>query len=224
MTAHNVYRPKHVSAIQFGGTDFTETDLTSTTVALDTAFATNNPATATAGSANTQAIQLDLVGTQTGLSSTASTASPNYSDAFAREITFSGNERSVNTQDLLGANTDGTQNQEVDIAPNSLLEVEMTIVYRNPVPMSIFNDNTKCCLMVFDNEETSKTGVTNIVFKTITVLTVGGLSLTPEGKMEQKVRFMCKGGTTGTSIICNTGTETWYRVRGGDYAEETRTN
>ena len=221
MTAHTIFRPTTVDSIKFGGTDFSSGDYTSTTVALDTAFATNNPGTPESGSATTAGIvRLDLVGAQANTSGTASAA---YSESFAKEITFSGNERSTSADNLLGADSDGTQNQEVTISPTTLVSCEMTIVYRNPVPSSIFNDDTKCCLMVMDNSESDTSGVLNIGCRTITVLHVGGLTLTPEGMMEQKVKFSFKGGTTGDSIVVSTGSETWYKVKGGSYVEEIRT-
>lgn len=220
MTAAAVFRPKHVSSIKFGSTDFSTINFSSTTVALDTSFSTNNSGTASSGTAVPGTVLLNLVGAQTHTGGTATAA---YSEAFAKDITYSGNERSVTEENLLGSDTGGAQNQETNVDPTSLLEVTMTIVYRNPVPTSIFNDRTKCCLMEMDNEETASSGLANFAFKEITVLTVGALTMNSEGMMEQTVKFSCKGGTTGISIIVETVTETWYKVTGGDYAEEIRT-
>lgn len=223
MTAHTIFRPKQVTSIKFGSKDFTDADYSSQAVAIDTAFATNNsgiPTSGTAVSNDPGIVMVDLVGTR---AVTGGTARPAYSEAFAKDISFSGNERGVEEENLLGADTSSTQNQETVINPASLLEVTLTIVYRNPTPTSIFTDETKCCLMELDNEESSSSGVLNLAFKSITVLQVGALSLTADGgMMEQTVKFSCKGGTVGDPISVDSGTEIWYRIKGGNYLEEVR--
>lgn len=203
---YSVFRPDDVDSIKFGGTAWTSADFSSTGTALDTSFTENN------GTA-----LLDLSGDRDG-------ESPVKSEAFAKDITFSGNERSISAEDLLGADTNGTQNQEVSISPASLQTVELTIVYRNNTPLSIFNENTKCCLMELDNSESSGTGVLNIACNNITVLHVGSLALKPDGMMEQKVKFSHKGGTTGSAVSVTqiSPSETWSRITGGDYSEEVR--
>ena len=199
-----VFRPKQVTGIKFGSTDFTTDSFTSTTTALDTDFTTKN-ATAL----------LDLTGARA-----TNTSTPVIAEAFAKDITFSGNERSVTEENLLGSDTGGAQNQETVVEPASLVEVEMTIVYRNNIPLSIYNDTTVCCLMTVDNNETATAGVLNLAFRTITILKVGDISLSPEGIMEQKVKFSCKGGTTAAGISVDDGSDVWYKIYGGDYAEE----
>ena len=212
-TANNytVVRPQNVDAIQFGDTAWTTADYSSTTAALHTSFAVNNASPL-----------LDVVGINASYAAGGSL--PVYSAPFGKDITYSGNERSTTSDNLLGANSDGTQNQETAISPTSLQNVEMTVVYRNNTPFSIFNDTTKSCLMQIDNAESATTGQMNIACNNITMLHVGSLTLNPEGLMEQKIKFSNKGGTTG-SIIELTDTGTWtsgVRVVGGDYAEEVR--
>jgi len=203
-TNYSVYRPKHAQAVKFGSTQWSTAQFASTSQALDTSYAANNATTL-----------FDAVGI-TGTSSPVTIA------PFAKEITFSGNERSTTEENLIGADGNGTQNQEIGINPTSLQVVEMTLVYRNNVPLSIFNDTTKCCLMQFDNDEGSTSGLLNIGCNNITVLHVGSVKLGSSGLMEQKIKFTFKGGTTGTVITVTDGSESWKRINGGDYSEEVR--
>lgn len=210
MTAANysVFRPKHVDAIKFGSTNWSAADFASTTTALDTSFGTNNAT-----------VLLDVVGA-------LDSNNPVKSAAFAKDITYSGNERTTSEENLLGADTNGTQNQEIGIGPTSLQVVELTLVYRNNIPFSIFNDTTKCCLMSLDNSEGTTSGIANFAFNNITVLHVGSVAVKADGLMEQKIKFSHKGGTTGSAITVTQAapSETWHRVNGGDYSEEVRTS
>jgi len=202
------FRAKHVTGVQFGETAWTEADMDSTTSALDTSFASNNASP-----------PLDLVGD-------ADTENPTASYAFAKDFTTSGNERTSDKEDLLGADAQGSQNTERYSGANSLQTVEFTCVYRNPVPLSIFSDSTKCCLISMDNSESTTTGVLNLGFNNIIVTHVGSLSRNADGLMEQKVKFTCRGGLTGDaiSVTQTTPSESWVRYRNGlDYAEEIRT-
>ncbi len=210
ITGFTAYRPTHVDGIKFGGTRWSDTEFQSALLALDTTFDTNNAT-----------VLADLVGARSG---SPATEIPVISEAWAKEISYSGNERSVTEENLLGTDTTGAQNQEANIEPASLLEVTMTLVYRNPTPTSLFSDTTKCCLMQLDNEETSTSGLANWGFNDITVLTAGQLSLTPEGLVEQTVKFSCLGGTNSvTNVVQSSPAENWYKVIGGNYAEEFRT-
>jgi len=202
------FRAKHIECVKFGDTAWSESDMTSTTIALDTSFATNNASPL-----------LDLVGD-------TDTANPTISYAFAKDFSTSGNERSINEDDLLGADSTGSQNKEVSTGANSRVDVEFTCVYRNPMPLSIFNDTTQCCLITMDNSESASTGVVNIAFNNIVMTKVGDLQRNSDGLMEQKVKFTCRGGTSGSAIDVtqSTPSETWVRYRAGlDYAEEVRT-
>lgn len=205
-TNYTAFKAKHADRAVFGDTAWSSTDFSSTTSALDTTFDTNNATPL-----------LDVVGD-------VDSNSPVESAPFAKDITVSGNERSTTEDNLLGADSNGTQYQEVDCSPPSLQTLEMTLVYRNNVPFSIFNDSTKCMLLSMNNNESSTTGVLNMGYNNITVLHVGGLTLNPEGNMEQKIKFSHKGGTTGSviSVTQTSPAETWSRVVGGDYAEEVR--
>lgn len=208
MTATNyrVFRPKDVDGVKFGSTAWTTANIAAATVALHTAYAANNATDL-----------LNIVGDRDA-------NDPVKSEAFAKDITYSGNERTTTEENLLGADTNGTQNQEVSIGPTSLQQVELTLVYRNNVPFSIFNDTTKCCLMTMDNEEGTTSGQVNMAFNNITILHVGSITMSPDGLMEQKMKFSHKGGTTGTAIT-GTDTGTWTtmsRIVGGDYSEEVR--
>ena len=182
--------------------------MSSTTEALDYSFDTNNASPL-----------LDLVGS-------ADSANPTISYAFGKNFTVNGNERSTSEENLLGVDTVGAQNSELNTDPNSKLDVEVTIVYRNTSPLSIFNDTTKACLIQMDNSESASTGVLNLAFNNIIVNHVGSLTMNPEGMMEQKVKFSCRGGTSGSaiSVTNTTPTESWTRIRAGlDYAEEIQT-
>lgn len=205
-TNYTVFRAKHVQSIQFGGTAWSTTDWSSTTTAIDTSFDTKNGT-----------ILLDLVGTR-------DTNSPVKSEAFAKDITLSGNERSTSKDDLLGADSYDSQNQEVGTEAPSLLQVTCTLIYRNNMPFSIFNDSTKCCLMEMDNSEGTTSGIVNFGFNNIVVLKVGDLTRNSDGLMQQTLTFSLKGGTTGGAIAVSqtTPAETWSKIIGGDYAEEVR--
>jgi len=205
-TNYSIFRPKHVSSIQFGDTAWTNAQFISTTTALDTSFATNN-----------STILFDAVGSRDA-------NSPVASEAFAKDISYSGNERSFSEDALLGSDTNGSQNQELGESTVSLQEVSMTLVYRNNVPFSIFNDTTKSCIMELDNEESAASGLANFGFNNIKVTGVGSISMNSDGMMEQTLKFTHKGGTTGSAISVTQGSpsETWSRITGGDYAEEVR--
>ncbi len=200
---YSVFRPKNVDSFKFGDTAWTPADWSSLTVDLATSFATNNADPL-----------MDAVGE-------LDTLSPVKSAAFAKSISFSGNERDVTEDNLLGADVNGTQNQETaDTAP-SLQEVTLTCVYRNNVPASIFNDTTKCAMMQIDNSESSGTGVVTMAFNNIKVTHVGSITMNDDGLMEQTIKFKHKGGTTNVLAIDTTGT-TWSRVNSADYSEEVR--
>lgn len=206
---YTVFRAKHVTGFKFGSTAWTEANLTSTVTALDTSFATNNTT-----------LLINLVGA-------ADAVNPTKSYAFAKDVSITGNERSVSEENLLGADTSGAQNQELKIDPNSKLEFEATVVYRNTVPMTIFNDTTRACLIEMDNSEATGTGKLNIAMNNLIVTHVGSLTRNADGLMEQKVKGTCRGGTTGTTITVTQTTpasETWAKIRAGtDYCEEIRT-
>ena len=205
---YTVFRAKHVDGIKFGGTAWSSTDMSSTGTALDTSFTTNN-ATAL----------LDLVGA-------VDANNPVKSYAFGKDFTISGNERSTSEENLLGADSSGSQNAELNVDPNSKLDVECTVVYRNTTPLSIFNDSTKACLVEMDNSESATTGVLNLGFNNIKVTHVGSQAMNPDGMMEQKIKFTCRGGTSGSAISVSQASpaESWTRIRAGtDYAEEIRT-
>jgi len=208
MVASNftIFKAADVDALQFGDTAWSEADMASTANALDTTFATNNAAPL-----------LDLVGA-------IDSNSPVKSEAWAQEVRITGNERSTDEEDLLGTDTSGAQNKEVIGGSVSKLTCECTLVYRNNVPLSIFNDTTKCALIVMDNNESASTGVLNIACNNITVTMVGDLERSDSGSMKQKIKFDFSGGTTGAVIAVTqtTPSETWSKVRGGDYAEEVR--
>jgi len=208
MTATNytIFRPKHVDGIKFGDTAWSTADFSSAAAALDTVFTANNASPL-----------FDAVGTRDA-------NDPVQSEAFAKNITFSGNERSTTENNLLGSDANGTQNQEIDISATSLQEVTLTLVYRNNVPFSIFNDTTTCCIMEVDNSEGATSGIANFGFNNITMLSVGSLTMNEDGMMEQTLKFSHKGGTTGSVIAVTqaSGSEAWSKVVGGDYAEEVR--
>ena len=203
-----VFRAKHVDSIKFGGTAWTEAQMSGTASALDTYFATQNAT-----------ILLDLVGSP-------DTVNPTKSYAFGKDFSITGNERSTSEENLLGSDSTGSQNAELNVDPNSLLSVECTIVYRNTSPLAIFNDSTKACLIEMDNSESSTTGQLNFGFNNVKVNHVGSQTMNPDGMMEQKVKFSCRGGTSGAAITVNQSSpaETWTKIRAGlDYAEEIRT-
>ena len=93
------------------------------------------------------------------------------------------------------------------------------------MPTAIFNDTTKCCLISMDNSESTTTGEVNFAFNNIIMMKCGDMVRNADGLMEQKVKFTCRGGTSGTVITVtqSTPTEGWKRYRCGlDYAEEVR--
>lgn len=203
------YRAKHVTAVQFGNTIWSEADLASSVKALDTNFATNNPT-----------VLLDLVGTP-------DTNAPTKSYAFAKNFAIDGNELGTSEEYLLGLNTASSQNMEMNINPPSKIEVSFDLIYRNPVPLSLFNSNTKACIVSLNNVESATAGELHFAFNNVNVTHAGSLKLNPDGMMEQKVKFVVRSGIAGSSIAVaqtSPATETWYRIRAGlDYAEEIRT-
>ena len=204
------FRAKHVDSIQFGGTAWSETDLTSTTLALDTTFATNNAS-----------ILADLAA-----GSTVDSLNPTKTACFAKDFTESGNEKSTSEENLLGADSTGSQCQELSADTVSKITVEFTLIYRNTVPSTLFTDSTKSCLIVMDNSESSSTGVLNLAYNNIIVTHAGSLTRNADGFMEQKVKFECRGGTAGSviDVTQTTPSESWSRIRLGlDKAEEIQT-
>jgi len=199
------FKAKHVTAFKFGATAFPESAMTSTTTSILSSF------TEVCGTH-----LLDLVGDP-------DTANPTISYAFAKDFSTSGNELAITEEALLGADTTGTQNMEITSSSNSKIEVECTVVYRNNIPTSIFSSSTKVAMITMDNDESSTTGVLNIVFNNITVTQVGSLTRNSDGFLEQKLKFTCRGGTSGT-LITVTSAGTWSKYRLGlDYAEELQT-
>lgn len=209
---NTVYRAKHVTGSSFGGTAWTTAQWASVTVALDTAFDTNQTGVD---------VIIDLVGSP-------DTVNPTQKNAFAKDFKISGNERKAQEEALLGADTTGSQNTELGYGNNSKVDVTFTCVYRNPKVTAMFNDSTKCCLIEMDNSESSTTGVLNLAFNNITVVHVGSMNRNSDGLLEQQVKFSCRGGFAGAAYtIAQTvpTTENWYRVPVGlDMAEEIRTS
>ncbi len=204
---YTIFLPKHVTGIQFGGTVLTEAQMNHVTESLDASYTTNNAS--------------DLI----NLSSTADAVNPTIKYAFAKDINTSGNERNTSAEGLLGSLDGVTQNTEKIVDFNTLMIVEMTVVYRNPMVTAIFNDSTKVCLMTMNNAESSDTGVLHMLFNNIHVVHVGSLSRGNTGMMEQKVKFSIRGGLAGSAITCVDGTLTYKRYRVGlDYAEEILTD
>lgn len=201
---YTIFKANQVDVFQFGDTAWTEADMASTANALDTTFATNNATPL-----------LDLVGELDG-------NDPVTSAPFAMEVKITGNERSIEEEDLLGNDVSGAQNKEVVGGSVSKLRCEANLMYRNNVPLSIFNDSTKCALITMDNGESASTGKLNIAMNNITIVQVGGIERTPNGSMKQKIVFDFKGGIVGSpiSVTQASPSETWSKVRGGDYAEE----
>lgn len=202
---YSIFKAAHISSFKIGGTAWTSANYASTTVALDTSFTTNN-ATPLA----------NLIGAR-------DSNNPVKSAAFIQDIKHSGNERTIIEEDLLGADSNSTQNKEVSASGASLLELEASLVYRNNIPMSLFNDSSKCILIEMDNSESSATGKINRAYNNVTIKKVGDEEMTPDGLMKQKIMITLKAGTTGSPLSVSTGSETWSRVTGGDYSEEVRT-
>lgn len=204
------FRAKHVSSIKFGDTAWSESDFSSTTNALDTTFATNNatPLADLAGGANVDAVN------------------PTATACWAKDFNETGNERQTSEEDLLGADSTGSQCQELSADTVSKRTFEATLIYRNPVPTSLMNDSTKACLIEMDNSESTSTGQLNIAFNNIIVTHAGSLTRNAQGFMEQKIKFEIRGGLAGSAITVDQTSpdEEWYKIRvGQDYAEEIRT-
>ena len=203
------FRAKHVDSIKFGGTAWTEANMISTTLALDTTFATNN-ATPLANLAAGAAVD---------------SVNPTKTACWAKDFSETGNERATSEENLLGADAQGSQCQELSADTVSKITVEFTLVYRNTVPASLFSDSTKACLITMDNSESTATGVLNLAYNNIIVTHAGSLTRNADGFMEQKVKFECRGGMAGTAIAVTqtSPSETWSRIRMGmDKAEEIR--
>ena len=204
------FRAKHVDSIKFGSTAWTDANMTSTSMALDSTFASNN-ATALADFA--AGANVDSV-------------NPTKTACWAKDFSESGNERSTSEENLLGADAQGSQCQELSADTVSKITVEFTLIYRNTVPASLFSDSTKCCLITMDNSESASTGVLNLAYNNIIVTHAGSLTRNADGFMEQKVKFECRGGMAGSPIAVTqtTPAESWSRIRlGMDKAEEIRT-
>jgi hypothetical protein len=204
------FRAKHVDSIEFGSTAWSETDMDSTTIALDTSYATNNSS--------------NLINLAAG--SSVDAVNPTATACWAKDFSESGNERSTSEENLLGSDSTGSQCQELSADTISKITVEFTLIYRNPVPNVLFNDATKACLITMDNSESASTGVLNIAYNNIVVTHVGSLTRNADGFMEQKVKFECRGGQAGSAITVTQSSpaESWSRYRlGQDKAEEIRT-
>lgn len=204
---YKIVVPSNVKSFKFGSTAWTESDLSSSSNALDTSFASNNTT-----------VLLDLVGD-------ADTENPTKSYPFAKDIKISDVEKKVKKEDLLGDDSTGSQNSEIVSEGTEMIEVELTLVYRNSNPSSIFNSTTKCALMEIDNSESSGTGVKNFAFNNIIVTKAGGLTINNSGSAEQKISFVLRGGEAGSpiSVTQTSPSETWRRIRlGSDYAMEDR--
>jgi hypothetical protein len=205
------FKAKHVDGIIFGRTAWNEGDVTngfnSSAQSLNTSFAALNTAN-----------NVDLSGASDALN-------PTRSYAFAKDFAESGNEISITDEPLLGVDENGSQNTEIgDEAPSSIA-VETTIVYRNPYPTSLFNAQTKACLIKMDNSESSTTGVLYIGYNNIIVTHAGSLQRNSNGNMEQKIKFSCKGGTAATSFTTvSDGGATYSKILlGKSKAEEIQT-
>lgn len=203
------FRAKHVKSIKFGGTAFTDVQMSSTTASLDTSFASNNatPLANLAAGASVDAVN------------------PTKTACWAKDFSETGNERSTSEENLLGADGQGSQCQELSADTISKITVEFTLIYRNPVISGLFSDSTKACLIEMDNSESSTTGVLNLAYNNIIVTHAGSLTRNADGFMEQKVKFECRGGMAGSPITVTVASpaSTYYRQRlGMDKAEEIR--
>lgn len=204
------FRAKHVSSIKFGDTAWSAADFASTTNALDTTFASNNatPLADLAGGASVDSVN------------------PTKTACWAKDFNETGNERQTSEENLLGADSTGSQCQELSADTVSKRTFEATLIYRNPVPTSLMNDTTKACLIEMDNSESSTTGQLNIGFNNIIVTHAGSLTRNAEGFMEQKIKFEIRGGlaAAAATVTQSSPSETWYKIQvGQDYAEEIRT-
>lgn len=201
-------KAKDIRSFKFGDTAWSEADFTSTDTALDESFTTNNATPI-----------IDLIGVR-------DSNNPVESDAFVKEISGGGNERSTNEENLLGQTSTGAQNKIVIGGTVSAMTVTLTIVYRNNVPLKLFSDNTKCCIMEVDTDEAADTGFINFAFNNITVTKIGDLTQNPDETMEQTITFSLAAGTndgSATTVTQTSPAETWSKVSSGDYAEEVRT-
>jgi hypothetical protein len=200
---------KQITACKFGGTAWSEANLSSGTTTLAVSFAANNPT-----------VIMDLVGATDAVNPTAS-------GAFLKDLTSSGNEVASTLEPLLGSDSTGAQNTEMSDEAASLQVFEGTMVYRNPKPLTLFSLKTKCCLVQHDNAESTTTGALTMAFNNIRVNHVGSLTRNASGLLEHKIKFSLRGGDTSGSGVTVTQTSpavTAYRVRAGvDYAEEIRT-
>lgn len=204
------FRAKHVEAIQFGDTAWTDAQMDSITEALNTSFDTNN--------------ETPLLNLAAG--DNVDDENPTHTACWAKDFTTSGNERATSEENLLGSDAQGSQCQELSADTVSKHTFETTLIYRNINPLAIFNDSTKCCLVQMDNSESASTGVLNIAFNNIIVTGAGSLTRNSDGFMEQKVKFEIRGGLSGAQIDVTqvAPAESWARIRNGqDYAEEIRT-
>lgn len=205
------FKAKHVDGILFGSTAWLEGNVTnglvSSAQSLNTSFTALNASPL-----------LDLAGANDAVN-------PTKSYAFAKDFAESGNEKSITDEPLLGVDTYGSQNMETADESPSSIAVECTIVYRNPVPTSIFNDSTKACLIKMDNSESTTTGVLYIGYNNIIMTHVGSLTRNSNGNMEQKIKFSCRGGTAATAAVTvSDGGDTFYKIGlGRDKAEEIQT-
>jgi len=205
------FKAKHIDGIIFGQNAWLEGDVTngfnSSAQSLNTSFSALNTSDT-----------VDLSGSSDALN-------PTRSYAFAKDFNESGNEKSITDEPLLGVDENGSQNTEIgDEAPSSI-SVEFTLVYRNPYPTSLFNDNTKACLIKMDNSESSTTGVLYIGYNNIIVTQAGNLQRNPNGNMEQKIKFSARGGTAATAFttVGDSGATYAKLLLGKSKAEEIRT-
>ena len=204
---YTIFFPRHVQSFKFGSTAWTAAQWASTSIALDSSFSTNNAT-----------ILFNAVGA-------LDANNPVKSAAFAKDIKVTGNERDFPEVPLLGQDSTGAQNQELEEKPVSKLVVTATIVYRNNVPLGLFNDTATAVLMEMDNAEGTTSGIANFGFNNIKILSTGEHTIDSSGHLTQQIKFTCLGGTTGSAINVTqvSPSETWVRYTGKDYAEEVRT-
>lgn len=204
---YSVFYAKNVKTFKFGTSGLSTTQMGSTGASLQGSYYVNNTTSV-----------IDLVGDP-------DTSNPTASYAFAKDFNISGNETATSEENLLGDDlATGSQNQEISIDPNSLMTCESTLVYRNVLPATIFQPSVKSCMIELDNGESSTTGKLTFLFNNIKVTHVGSITRNAEGIMEQKVKFVLRGGNGTGSISVTSGATTWVRARmGPDWAEEIRT-
>ena len=200
----SIFKATDIDSFKFGDTAWSETDMASTTISLNESFDTNNASPL-----------LDVIGA-------VGSDDPVKSEAWAKEVSITGNERNITEEDFLGKDPSGAQNKEVVGGSVSRLTAEVTMAYRNNVPLSIFNDLTKSAIITADNGESADTGRLNYACNNITITKVGDIKMTKDGLWEQKLMFTFGGGTTGPPITVTqvAPAESWSKVRGGDNAEE----